>query len=205
MSADRLTRRPHRDIPGQPFLGPLTLVPARVHEACGPARRTLALLAARAAEGPVFWIAPAWTRDRPGAEGVGALIDPGRLVFVAPQRTDDLLWCMEETLHTGAVPLVICELPAPPALTPVRRLHLAAETAARERGVKPLGLLLLPGDGGAPGVESRWHMTTAHAPGTTRWHLERRRARMAPPAAWEVTRTASGDVTLETTPVPEMA
>lgn len=205
MSTDRLTRRPHRDSPGQPFIGPLTLARARVHEACGPARRTLALLAARAVEGPVFWIAPAWARDRIGAEGAGGLIDPGRLVFVSPQRNDDLLWCMEEVLRTGVVPLVVCELPAPPALTPLRRLHLAAETAAREHGGKPLGLVLLPADGGAPGVESRWHMATAHAPGTSRWHLERRRARMLPPASWTVTRTASGDVTLDTAPMPEMA
>jgi protein ImuA len=205
MSAERLSRRAWRAPPGLPLLGPLTLAPARVHEFCGPARRTLALIAAQAGAGPVFWITPGWGQDRLNAEGVAALIDPGRLVFIAPRRGEDLMWCMEESLRAGVVPLVVCELPGRPGLTPVRRLHLAAETAARERGMKPLGLLLIAGDGGAPGVESRWHMGFDHEPGLARWRLERRRARMAPPAAWQVTRDRGGAFALTPARAPEMA
>jgi protein ImuA len=189
MTTHILTRRGHRPKPGLPFLGDLCLAPARVHEFCGPARRTLALIAARRIEGPVFWISPGWLWDRLHGDGVAEIIPPGRLTFVTPRRAEDLLWSMEEVLRAGCVPLVICEVPGIPHLTPVRRLHLAAETAAREHGTTPLGLLLIPGAGGAPGVESRWHMKPAHSGHDQHWQLERRRARMDPLASWQISRT----------------
>ncbi len=172
--------------PALGFLDGLTLARARAHEFCGPARRSLALFVARALSGPVIWIVPAHARDRLHGQGVASLIDPGRLLLVAPRRPEDLLWSMEESLRAGCSPLVLCELPAPPGLTPVRRLHLAAETAVREKGQHPLGLLLIPGDGGAPGVESRWHLS----PTRSGWRLERRRARTQPPMAWDISAEA---------------
>jgi hypothetical protein len=50
-------------------------------------------------------------------------------------------------------------------------------------------ILLTPGDGGAPGVETRWHLAPAPgwaAGGAPRWRLTRARARMAPPMTWEM-------------------
>lgn len=197
---DRSARRPALQpatgaVPGQRLLGDLALARGRVHEFCGPARRTLALTLARGMTGPVFWIAPAWMPDRLNPEGVLSFIDPGRLVFVTPRRAEDLLWSMEEVLRAGAVPLVVADLPAPPALTPVRRLQLAAETGAAEGRLIPLGVLLTPGRGGAAGTESRWEMIPRHT-GTDRadlsWHLHRRRARTAPEAGWTVRRGADG-------------
>lgn len=166
----------------------LSLVRARVHEACGPARRTLAMWLASQTKGPVMWIAPAWEAERLNPEGMLPWADPGRFLFVHPRRGEDLLWCMEEALRAGAVPLVVGDIPGLPGLTAVRRMHLAAETGAG-LGTAPLGLLLTPGGGGAQGIESRWHMAATHEGHHQRWRLERRRARTAPPKAWTVTRT----------------
>ena len=161
----------------------LRLALARVHEACGPARRTFAMWLAGRMTGPVIWIAPGWATGGLNPDGVRRFVDPGRLIFVTPHREIDLLWCMEEALRAGAVPLVVADLPAPPALTPVRRLQLAAEAG----GSAALGLILTPGAGGAPGVESRWRMEPEHGvEGATAWRLERLRARMAPERSWRV-------------------
>ena len=101
---------------------------------------------------------------------------------------------------------MVAELPQPPGLPPVRRLHLAAEagtTAADHAGRGPvLGVLLTPGDGGAAGVESRWRMEFARSASSlievgAAWHLRRLRARMEPEAAWRVTWTAGGPVRVE--------
>ena len=194
-AAHLLTRTSHRapTASGVAFLGDLTLAMARVHELCGRARRTLALPIAGAMTGPVFWIAPGWSVDRLNAAAMGAFANPGRFTFVTPKRAEDVLWSMEEILRSGAVPLVVADLPAPPALTPVRRLHLAAETGAAEGRGAPLGLLLTPGDGGAAGVESRWELTPQHMrDGEDQWRWRRRRARTAPIKDWPVIRTENG-------------
>lgn len=175
--------RPRLDL--APELG---LALARVHEACGPARRCFALWLAGRMTGPVIWIAAEWETDRLNPDGMIAFADPGRFLFVTPKRTEDLLWATEEALRAGAVPLVVADLPGAPALTPVRRMHLAAETARETLGHSPLGLLLTPGTGGAQGVETRWHMTPAHTATAPGWHLTRVRARTAPVRRWKVTR-----------------
>jgi protein ImuA len=175
---------PHRTADGLPFVGDLSLTYARAHEFCGPSRRTLALLTAKNTDGHIFWIHSHWETDRLLGDGIRPIIDPARITFVHPKRLDDVLWCTEEALRAGCVPLVIAELPEPPPLTPVRRLHLAAETGMQRRKVRPIALLLTPGDGGAAGVETRFHLSPQHKPDQHGWMLQRRRARMAPPAAW---------------------
>lgn len=187
MTQHLLTRRSHREKPSQTLIGDLTLAKSRAHEFCGAARRTLVLMLAQAMDGDIYWIRPAWGHDRLNGDGVVAFINPGRITTISPRRPEDLLWCMEEILRAGCVPLVVCELPGPAHMTPVRRLHLAAETGTGLGKMAPLGLLLVPGAGGSQGVESRWHMKTAHDEDTERWRLERRRDRMAPVAAWAVT------------------
>ena len=185
----------HRE---QPLPGGLQpgLARARVHEICGPARVAFALMILQMCDGPVIWISPSWLPERLYPCGVAEFIDPGRLIFARCRRPEDIQWCAEEGLRAGAAPVVVAEMPSPPALTPVRRLHLSAETgreAAHHAGrPAPLGLLLTAGDGGAQGVESRWHM--AAAPTTSAltedaipmWTLQRRRARNAPPAEWDL-------------------
>ena len=110
MTLPLLTRKPYRDPPGQVLAGDLRLPLARVHEFCGPARRTLALIAARQMQGPVFWIASHWQGDSLLGDGVQGYIDPGRITFVRPKRVEDILWAAEECLRAGCVPLVVAPI-----------------------------------------------------------------------------------------------
>jgi protein ImuA len=182
--ATRLLSRPDRQ-PALAFLGDIELPLARVHEGCGGARRSFAAMLAGRMAGTVMWIQPAWRAERLNPDGLLAHADPARFLFLYPRRPEDLLWTMEEALRSGAVPLVVADLPSAPGLTPVRRLHLAAEQGAGQGRVRPLGLLLTPGDGGAQGVESRWRLTADHGAGTG-WRLTRLRARAEPPREWRL-------------------
>jgi len=178
-------------------LGPgVEFARGRVHELCGPARRTLALMLAGRAEGTVLWIAPDASARALNPSGMAGLCAPERLLLAAAQPDREALWSLEEALRSGAVPLVVAELAAPPGLTPMRRLQLAAEASGRA----PIGLILTPEAGGAAGAESRWHLAHAHAEGESRWRLERRRARMAPPAAWLLTQGAALHLTPQAGP-----
>ncbi len=191
-----MSRKSHRPPPQFAVGGDLSFALPRVHELCGRARRTLAVMVAARAKGPVFWIAPSWVSDPLNPDGMRDYVAPQDFTFLSPRRPEDLLWCMEEVLRSGAVPLVVADLPGLPGLTPVRRLHLAAETGAGEGKCRPLGLLLTPGDGGAQGVESRWRLDPAHRQGDTAWRLDRLRARTAPQRRWSLRYSAQAGVEL---------
>ena len=197
MSASILHRtRPHRPATkGQELVGEIFLEKARAHEFCGNARQTLALILAGQTQGPIMWIAPPWQKERLNPDAILPFTHPARFIFLTPERVDDLLWTMEEVLRSGAVALVIAELPEPPGLTPVRRLHLAAEAGRAEGHLTPLGILLTPGIGGAQGIESRWRISQDHATdGGSGWQLDRLRARRAPPKTWRLEPSGTGKV-----------
>jgi len=186
-----LSRKPHQPKPGQVFLEHLVLARARVHEACGPARHALAMMIAGEMAGPVFWVGAQWDPARLHGPGMVRFADPGRFTFIHARRPEDILWTIEEVLRAGIIPLVVGDLAAPPGLTPVRRMHLAGETGAREGRVTPLGLILTP-EGGGAGVESRWHMAPDHGPAHSTWKLTRQRARQDPPQSWDVRAQGKG-------------
>lgn len=188
MSTQLLGRKPPRAAAGVALHPQISLQPGRVHEACGPARRSFALWLAGQMQGPVLWISPAWEPGQLNPDGMMPFADPARFIFVRPTRAEDLLWCVEEALRSGAMPLIVGDLPGAPGLTPIRRMHLAAEQGGT-LGHAPLGLLLTPGDGGAQGVETRWHMAAHHQGEARRWTLTRRRARALPPVSWLATQT----------------
>ena len=179
------------------------LATGRVHEATGSARATFAVALAGhiGGMGPVLWIRPAWSPDRLHPDGMRPFADPGRFLFVDAPRDADLLWCMEEALRSGQVPLVVADLPVVPGLTAVRRLTLAAEAGMAAGRAVPTGLLLTPGPGGAPGVETRWRMDADHA-ATPGWRLERLRARMAPPTGFRVVPGRDGGLQIDAYRVP---
>ena len=106
MTEALLTRAPHRPPPTLALTGEVSLPLGRVHEICGRARRTLALMIAARAGAPMFWIAPAWGTDPLNPDGMQALLPPQDVTFVTPKRIEDMLWCMEEALRSGTVPVV---------------------------------------------------------------------------------------------------
>ena len=196
MTHSPLTRHSERTRASIDLLPDASLVQARVHEACGPGRVTFAFWLAAQMQGPILWIRPTWLPETLCPDGIfqRMKVEPRRLLFANVSRAEDLLWSMEEGLRSGAAPLVVAELPVPPGLTPVRRLHLAAETGAAEGAAAPVGLMLTPvqtdreGEiiGGAAGVETRWHVQPRHKGAQQSWRLTRLRARMAPQKYWHV-------------------
>lgn len=184
-----LNRRPHTPAPTLEVTPDMSLTLGRVHELCGNARYTLALMIAARTQGPVFWITPRWRANSLCPDGIAEMSRPQDLIYLNALRADDMLWSVEESLRSGAVALVIADLDVPPALTPVRRMHLAAEQGAAFADRPPLGLLLCPDKGGAPGIESRWHMASAHRAHHPGWVVTRLRARTAPVKRWDATRT----------------
>lgn len=204
-----LSRKPHKPTTDLIFAKAdseeLSLPFNRTHEVCGPARRAFSLMLASLMPGPILWIKPHWHRQDLNAQGIVAFLDPSRITVIEPTRADDVLWCMEEALRSGVIPTVIAECDALPALTPIRRLHLAAEQGADMGKVKLLPLLLTPGDGGAQGIETRWHMSPRHDRDHNRWLIERRRARMSPPAAWTLAWHNRKATALPVTPAQSIA
>jgi protein ImuA len=203
-AADLLSRRPHRPAPQITLGDPeIALRLGRVHELCGQARHTLAVSIAAQIGGPVVWIAQHAAPEYLSPEAIADQINPGYILFVTPAKREMLLWAMEEALRDGHAPVVVADLTAPPAMVPIRRLHLAAEAGCGAGVCRPLALLLTPGQGGAPGIETRWSLEPAHHKGAGHWTLSRLRARMAPPRDWLMTWGAAGLV--PATPEPEVS
>ena len=107
----------------------VALARARAHEAAGPARAVFALLAAARLAGPVLWLQPGLVRRAAARRRPPRLPRP-RPPRLRPRRASPPRPSgpPRRRCASGEVPLVVADLPAPPALTAVRRLHLAAES-----------------------------------------------------------------------------
>lgn len=193
MDLDVIKRKLHQTAPRLGTLrvcADIGLSYGRVHEVCGTARQSFAAICAGRAlsqtQASFIWMTPAWQRAQLHLEGLYAFAPPQRLIHVQPSHRADLLWCAEEALRSGAVPIVVVELDAFPNLTQVRRLHLAAQMGADMGSYRPMGLLLSTDQGGLSGVESRHACEGAHQVGQTQWYVERLRSRSDPVKAWHV-------------------
>ncbi len=114
MDITKLTRQSHRkDRPGLRLLNSFDLAGARAHEACGSARRRLALWLARSFAAEVLWIRPDWHPDSLHMIGLREEMAPCRLIFVECCRSSDLFWTMEEALRSGLIKLVMADVSAP--------------------------------------------------------------------------------------------
>ena len=112
MSTQPMPHDPHRFSRAtlQPLAKELGLVRARVHEFCGPARRSLAAVLMGQTTGPVLWIFAGWQAERLFPDGLHGFTDPGRVLFAQARRTEDMLWTMEEALRSGAITLIFADL-----------------------------------------------------------------------------------------------
>ena len=190
----QLSRKPRPQLSLGPAAPDLAL--GRVHEATGPSAIAFAALIAGRMTGPVLWARPAWEATMLGPEGLAPLFDPARLVIAHCPRPLDILWTAEEALRSGAAQLVVAETAEPPALTPLRRLQLAAEAGGAEARRPPLGLILPPRQGSAGAIESRWrcHPAPAWAHGQpVRWRFERIYGKSGPPLVWEAGASDAAD------------
>ncbi|MDG1208750.1 MAG: hypothetical protein P8Q48_03890 [Paracoccaceae bacterium] len=181
-----LSRKPRPQLSLGPAAPDLAL--GRMHEATGPSAVIFAALAAGRLTGPILWARPAWEGGVLNPEGLAPLFDPTRLVVASCPRPLDILWTAEEALRSGAVQMVVAETAEPPALTPLRRLQLAAEAGGANTKRPPLGLILPPRAGTAGAVESRWRCrpSPAWASGQpARWRFERSYGKSGPPLVWE--------------------
>lgn len=129
---------------------PFDLRAQRVHEAEGRGRRAFALFQATRHPGPLVWILPSHTPEIPMLRGLPHGVGE-RLHILRPVGDTDLLWCVEEALHSDPVSLVIAEPEKSLSLTAGRRLQLAAEAG------RTTGLMLIRADTGSNAAETRWH------------------------------------------------
>ncbi|TWI31195.1 ImuA family protein [Paracoccus sulfuroxidans] len=178
-----------------PAITAYPLIPARVHEACGPAAASFALRTAHQLGVDLLWVREDWQPEKLNPRGFEGL-DPARLIMARTKGQVDTLAVAEEALRDGALGLVVLEITSPLSLTAGRRLQLAARAGGST------GLCLIPEDMGSPAAETRWHCAPVFDMGDStlqrwqliknksgtlgvwnvRWDPETRRVAVVPPA-----------------------
>jgi protein ImuA len=133
-----------------PHIKAFPLRPARVHEACGPLAVGLAAVSAAHSGTDLVWVRESWRSETISPAGLAAYTDPSRLLFTQVKDQAETLAVGEESLRSGAVPLVVLELTEPLSLTAGRRLQLAAQAG------QSTGLCLVQEGMGSNAAETRW-------------------------------------------------
>lgn len=130
-----------------------------------------------------------------------------QFLFVHPRKAQDVLWCAEEGLHSGAISLVIAEV-RDADFKATRRLTLASH-----RRDVPVLLLMPYNREGSTAAYTRWRLSScasapnpfdAHAPGKTRWNVILERCRAAPDQAGQNYFVEMDDETLSLRLLPGM-
>jgi len=132
------------------FLPPLVLRPSRAHEVCGAGAAFFALAQAARIGGSLLWVRESWRTDQINPAGFCTMVDPERLLLAQTKDQREALAVTEESLRSGAVPLVVVELDKPLGLTPARRLQLAA------RDGNSTALSIISEGQGSNAAETRW-------------------------------------------------
>lgn len=151
----------------QPLFIAYPLVPARVHEVCGPAAVSFALRLGAQLDGDLLWVRQSRLPERLNPLGFDGF-DPSRMIVAQACRQTEALAVAEEALRDGAVAMVVLEITAPLGLTAGRRLQLAAQAGGTT------GLCLIPEGMGSNATETRWHCAPVFDPDDStlqRWQL----------------------------------
>lgn len=145
------------------------------------------ILARLAPDRPVLWCLKRTDLHAPGLALLG--LAPERLVLARAANDQEILWAMEEGLHSAALAAVVGEVELLPALAS-RRLQLAAEgSGVTGFALSRRGLAMT-----ASAAVTRWRLTALPSLpmlgepgiGRARWRVELLRCRGGVPAAWDV-------------------
>jgi protein ImuA len=145
------------------------------------------ILARLAPERPVLWCLKRADLHAPGLALHG--LASQRLILARARNDQEILWAMEEGLHSTALAAIIGEVEALSAPAS-RRLQLAAETSGISGFVLPRQNLALA----ASSAVTRWRLgalpgsVASGEPGIGQplWRVELLRCRGGVPAAWDV-------------------
>jgi protein ImuA len=146
------------------------------------------ILARLGPDRPVLWCLKRADLHAPGLALHG--LAPERLILARARNDQEILWAMEEGLHSAALAAVIGEVEALSAPAS-RRLQLAAETSGITGFVLPRQSLVMA----ASSAVTRWRLAalpgslaSGGEPGVGQplWRVELLRCRGGVPAAWDV-------------------
>lgn len=122
----------------------------RCHEVCGTGTYFFACVSGAMSRGHAIWVREEWRKDMINPLGVSVFFDPANLLMALAKDQTEVLAVAEESLRSGAVPLVILEVTRALDLKAGRRLQLAA------RDGKATALVIIPEGMGSNATETRW-------------------------------------------------